>query len=219
MSFIIGCSLSSTGPGRSIKRAWTSIGPVPAVSPNYFGSFIGLGTPGLQRRDAIDDAAKLYFTGRLAAQTKNADGLAAILHEYFGVPVTAEPFTGQWLTIPETDACRVGESPATGLLGSTVIIGSRIWQVQTKFRLRFGPMQLADLLRLLPGQPSFTRLKTWVLNYCGEELFWDVRFVLLADEVPGTRLGSGGFLGWTTWIKTRQPTQDAEDVLIDPSLN
>ena len=186
---------------------------------NYIGSFFGLGMSAMQRRDEVDDAAKLYFSGRLSSQTKNAEGLGAILHEYFGVPVRVEPFTGQWLKIPDADACRVGHSPATGLLGSTVIVGSRVWQVQTKFRLRFGPMKLADLLRLLPNQASFKRLKSWVRNYCGDELFWDAQYVLLADEVPGTRLGSGGLLGWTTWINTRKPTRDAEDLVLDPSLN
>ncbi len=186
---------------------------------HYIGSYFGLGQPAMQHRDEVDDAAKLYFSGRLSAQTKNAEGLAAVLTEYFGVKARVEPFAGQWLTIPETDVCRVGESRATGLLGSTVIVGSRVWQVQTKFRLRFGPMKLADLLRLLPNQGGFKRLKTWVRNYCGDELFWDVQYVLLANEVPSTQLGSGGMLGWTTWINTRKPTRDAEDLVIDPSLN
>ena len=185
----------------------------------YIGSFIGLGTPATQGRDEVDDAAKLYFSGRLASQTKNAEGLAAILNEYFGVPVKVEPFTGHWITVPATDVCRLGESPATGLMGSTIIVGTRVWQVQTKFRLRFGPLKYVNLLRLLPSQGGFRRLKTWVRNYCGDELFWDAQYVLLANEVPSTQLGNGGFLGWTTWINTRKPERDAEDLLIDPALN
>jgi type VI secretion system protein ImpH len=186
---------------------------------NYIGSFIGIGSPALAQRDDVDDAATLYFSGRLSAQTRNAEGLSAILNEYFGIPVTLEPFTGQWITVPEADACRLGESPATGQIGSTVIVGSRVWQVQTKFRLRFGPMTLAELQRMLPIHGSFKRLKTWIRNYCGDELFWDVRYVLLASEVPTTQLGHGGYLGWTSWITTRRPAHDAEDLLIDPSLN
>ena len=68
---------------------------------DYIGSFIGLGTSGMQKRDEVDDAAKLYFSGRLGAQTKNAEGLSAILNEYFGIPVKIEPFTGQWITAVE----------------------------------------------------------------------------------------------------------------------
>ncbi len=187
--------------------------------PVYIGSLIGLGTPSLRKRDAIDDRAKLYFSGRLAPHAKNAEGLAAILTEYFGVPARIECFSGEWIKVPLSDACRLGESPATGQLGSTIIVGSSVWQCQTKFRVRLGPMTLADLYRLLPREPAFTRLKTWVLNYAGEELRWDAQYVLLAREVPQTQLGSGGLLGWTTWITTRKPAHDAEDVIIDPALN
>ena len=186
---------------------------------DYIGSYFGLGQPAMQHRDEVDDAAKLFFSGRLATPTKNAEGLGAILTEYFGVRVEVEPYVGQWIAVPETDACKLGDSPLTGRMGSTIIVGSKVWQVQTKFRLRFGPLKLAELMELLPNKGGFKRLKTWVRNYCGDELFWDVRFVLQAREVPATQLGSGGFLGWTTWINTRKPERDAEDLLIDPALN
>ena len=186
---------------------------------DYLGSYVGLGQAAMQHRDEVDDAAKLYFSGRLATPTKNAEGLGAILGEYFGVRVQVEPFVGQWLAVPETDACRLGDSPLTGRMGSTIIVGSKVWQVQTKFRLRFGPLKLKELLGLLPNQGAFKRLKTWIRNYCGDELFWDAQYILLAAEVPGTQLGNGGFLGWTTWVNTRKPTRDAEDLLLDPSLN
>lgn len=184
----------------------------------YIGSFIGRGMPSMRNRDEVSDVAKLYFSGRLSCQTRNAEGLSAILGEYFGIKVRVEPFTGQWLKVPAADACRVGKSRATGLLGQNVIVGSRVWQCQTKFRLRFGPMFLADLLRLLPNKDSFLRLKTWVRNYIGDEFFWDAQYVLLAKEVPQTQLG-GAYLGWTTWITTRKPTEDAEDLVLDPSLS
>ena len=185
----------------------------------YLGSLIGLGLPSLQDRDEIADNAKLYFSGRLAPHNRNAEGLAAILAEYFGIRAEIESFSGRWLRLPETDTCRLGESPSTGLLGQTVIVGSRIWECQTKFRVRLGPMRLTDLQQLLPNSDSFKRLKTWVWNYTGQELEWDVQMVLLAREVPTTQLGSGGFLGWTTWLSTRQPDQDVEDVIFNPSLN
>lgn len=186
---------------------------------NYFASFIGLGMPALRDRDAVPDMAKLYFSGRLAGPTRNAEGLAAILAEYFGVRAEIEDFAGHWVTIPETEALRLGASPATGTLGSTAIVGSRIYQYQTKFRIRLGPMRLADLRRLLPCERAWPQLKAWVWNYIGKELLWDAQYILLAREVPQTQLGAGSLLGWTTWITTRTPDRDAEDVVIDSDLN
>jgi type VI secretion system protein ImpH len=186
---------------------------------NYIAAFIGLGMPALHDRDAAPDMAKLYFSGRLACPTKNPEGLAAILGEFFGIPCEIQNFVGHWIAIPEAETCRLGASPASGTLGTTAIIGSRLFQYQTKFRVRLGPMRFADLRRLLPCEDSWPRLKAWVWNYIGKELFWDAQYVLLADEVPQTQLGGGALLGWTTWIITRKPGRDAEDVVIDGDLN
>ncbi len=183
----------------------------------YFGSFIGLGMPAFRNRDGVADNAKYYFAGRLAPHSRNAEGLAAILSEYFSVPVRIEDFAGRWLRMPAEDLCRLGEKPATGLVGRTVVVGERIWECQTKFRLRMGPMGLEDFERLLPHGGGFGRLKVWVLNYVGLELDWDVQLVLRASEVPPTRLGMGGYLGWTTWLHSLPCRNDVEDVILTPS--
>ena len=183
----------------------------------YLGSLAGLGSAGLHNRDCIDDTAKLYFAGHLSANNRNPEGLAAILSDYFGIPTHIQSFVGRWLSLPESDACRLGESPISGILGRTVIVGSRVWECQTKFRLRMGPMRWRDLHQMLPSKESFKKLKTWVLNYIGEELEWDVVMVLKAAEVPKLRLGEAAFLGWTTWLTTRTPQTDSEDVIFNPA--
>ncbi|MEI7773476.1 MAG: type VI secretion system baseplate subunit TssG [Verrucomicrobiota bacterium] len=185
----------------------------------YFGSFIGIGMPSLRNRDEIHDNAKYYFSGRLATHSRNAEGLGAILSEYFSVLVRIEDFSGRWLRMPVEDRCRLGETKATGILGQTVVLGERIWECQTKFRIRMGPMALEDFKRLLPTGDSFKRLKVWVLNYVGLELEWDVQLVLQAAEVPQTCLGSGGYLGWTTWLRSVPFLRDAEDVIFNPNCN
>jgi len=184
----------------------------------FMASLIGLGMPTLRNRDALNDEAKFYFSGHLACHSKHPEGLASMIGEYFGIDVTLQDFSGEWLTIPEDDVCKLGDSIETGVLGASVIIGSRIWQCQTKFRIKLGPLRLSDLVRLLPSHDSYTRMNTWVFNYTGFELAWDIQYILLADEVPSTRLGDGAFLGWTTWINTSKPTENAEDLIINPDI-
>lgn len=191
----------------------------PEAFSKYFGSFIGLGMPSLRNRDEIHDNAKYYFSGRLATHSRNAEGLAAILSEYFAVSVRIEDFSGRWLRMPAEDTCRLGATRTTGILGETVVLGERIWECQTKFRIRMGPMRLEDFQRLLPTGDSFRRLKVWVLNYAGFELEWDVQLVLQAEEVPQTCLGSGGYLGWTTWLRSVPFPRDSEDVIFNPNCN
>src|ERR1022692_3018480 len=158
----------------------------------YIGALFGIGMEALQERDAVSDTAKLFFAGRLACQTRNAEGLEAILREYFAIPSEVQPFTGRWLHLPKDSICRLGLSPESCSLGVNTILGERFWDCQMSFRMRFGPMGLADYERMLPQGDSFKRVKYWVLNYCGEHFFWDAQLVLRAEEVPPTRLGQTG---------------------------
>lgn len=185
----------------------------------YIGSFFGMGMDSLRNRDAVSDWAKLYFAGRLANQARNAEGLEAILQEYFEIRTRIETFVGRWMDLPGDSVCRLGEREETGSLGATAILGSRFWECQLNFRIHLGPMKLKDYERMLPTGEAFVRLKYWVLNYCGEHFFWDVQLVLEAAEVPQTCLGQAGRLGWTTWLKTKPFTRDADDLVLLPPTN
>jgi type VI secretion system protein ImpH len=171
----------------------------------------------LRDRDAMPDLAKLHFTGRLASHTRNPEGLTAILCSFFEVPVHVEEFVPAWVTLPATSLCRLGIDPATATLGTTATAGSRIRLHHHRFRLRIGPLRLRDYERLLPGRPSMRRLIPIVRNYIGDELGWGVNLLLRHDEVPQTRLGRSGQLGWTSWIGTRRSRAPADDLSLDPS--
>ncbi len=181
----------------------------------YVGALFGLGMPSLRHRDGMPDLAKLYFAGRFACQSRPAEGLQAILEGFFDAPVRIEQFVGGWMEVPEEARCRLGESPDTGTLGETLVIGERVWGGQQKFRIVFGPMSLADYLRLIPSGDSLDLLVPIVRNYVGDELTWDVRLILRKDEVPELKLGARQ-LGWTTWLLSRPAQEDAGDALLNP---
>ncbi len=207
-------------------RAWADSRPTVSFDrpeqdrfATYVGALIGLGMTSLRDRDAMPDATKLHFAGHLATQTRHADGLAAILSAFFAVPVRIECFVGSWLTLQDGDRTRLGVSPQTGALGGTTLLGGRVWSRQEKFRIVFGPLNLADYLRLLPGGSSFHRVIPIVRNYAGDTLVWDVNLVLRAGEVPPTRLGQQGRLGWTSWLMPRRKETDAADLFLDASAD
>jgi type VI secretion system protein ImpH len=183
---------------------------------DYFGSFFGIGVSSLQDRDSVPDWAKIYFAGRMSAQTRNAEGLEAILADFFRIPTEIREFEGYWMKIPKENQCRLGASPENGSLGINAVAGERKYEAQLKFRIRMGPMELDDLRRLVPTGASFKRLKDWVLNYVNREFYWDLQCVLKALAVPAISLGEGAMLGWTTWLKSRPFTRDAEDPIFDP---
>ena len=188
----------------------------------YVASLIGRGMPSLLHRDSVADDAKLHWSGHLSGETSHAEGLEAILSGHFGFPCQVLPFAGQWIELPPESRCMVGRSRETGALGQTTIVGSRVWDCQGKFRIRIGPMPLAEFARLLPGQPGNRELRDWIRNYVGDQLAWEARVVLASVAVPGVRLGGGvgqlagsGLLGWSTWLPTfGRSRSDADDLIL-----
>lgn len=194
--------------------------------PIYIGSSFGLASERNEHgefapfSDPLPVWAKLYYAGRLASQSRNAEGLQAILQDYFGEPTEIQTFQGRWLDLPPASRCKLGDSPATGRLGSTAIVGSRVWDCQLTFRIRLGPMRFSDFTRFLPGSRSLERLVSWVLNYAGAQYLWDLQVVLAAKDVPDTRLSANrpsqlGRLGWTTWLKSKPFERDSEDLVLN----
>ncbi len=182
----------------------------------YVGSLFGVGMPSLRDRDAMPDLAKLHFAGRLACQTRNAEGLLAMLRGFLRLPVEIQEFIGQWFDLPEDCQCRLVSSPDNAILGQTSTIGSRYWDCQQKFRITVGPVSYPDYRRLLPGGRTLQRLTALVKNYLGLQLAWDLNLVLRKQEVPPTVLGRQGELGWTTWLATGPFAEDADDLLLSP---
>lgn len=183
----------------------------------YVSSLIGLGSESFIERDSIRDDGKRYYSAWLAMQTRSPEGLCAILGEYFGVPAAIEEFVGQWISVPADCCCRLGETRATGKVGQNVILGSRFWDRQQKFRIRLGAMDWQRYLSMLPSGNRLEHLIDWVRNYVGEELEWDVCLILKREEVPQTCLGVQGQLGWTTWLKRAETEfdHDPEDLRMD----
>lgn len=207
-------------------RAWADVRPTisfdrPAQDrfSTYIGALVGLGMDSLRDRDAMPHLTKLHFAGRFANQTRHAEGLSAILSTFFTMPVRIECFVGAWLTMPEADRSRLGVDRDTGTLGRNLLLGGQVWSRQHKFRVIFGPLNLADYLRLLPGGSSFHRLIPIIRNYVGDTLLWDVNLVLRQDEVPQTVLGRQGRLGWTSWLLPRRRQTDAADLYLDASAD
>ena len=103
--------------------------------------------------------------------------------------------------------------------------GSRVWDRQSKFRVRLGPMTYAQFIEFLPDRAPVPERKTFFLLahlvrlYADPGLDFDVQLVLKAEEVPECQLTGDGTigarLGWNTWLLTRPASADAEDVVID----
>jgi type VI secretion system protein ImpH len=205
-------------------RAWAE--PRPTVQHDrpeddrftrYVGSLAGYAARASHGRDAVPDYAKLFFVGHLSRFARNAEGLASILQGFFGLPARVEQFTLAWLDLPrDQQTVLSGTAGAGSTLGSGIVLGQRVRDAQSRFRISIGPMDLDRYHDFLPGGRSLVRLVDWARNYVGFEFDWEVQLVLTRDEVPGIRLGREGHLGWTTWLGARRAPTDADDLVLAP---
>ncbi|MBI3408943.1 MAG: type VI secretion system baseplate subunit TssG [Planctomycetes bacterium] len=202
-------------------------------------SLMGLSTPSLRNRlrittleirdhrpqerelGRIDDLALLRYSGFFAHRPRNAVNLEAMLRAYLRLPVDVIQFHGQWLRL-EPDNCTALGGP--NQMGLNVIVGDRIWDVQSKIRIRLGPLSYEQFQAFLPDRSPIPERKALFLLtklvrlYVGPEMDMEFQLVLRKDEVPGCNLGpgAGGMgsrLGWNTWSRRKPKTLDAEEAV------
>ena len=178
----------------------------------YVGSFLGTAPESLRQRDAVPDEAKLFHVGALIRQVRNRAGLAAILQQFFRVPVRIEQFVGHWMTLAASERTHLARPDA--VLGAGAVLGGRVWDRQHKFRIHVGPLTLDEYQSFLPGQRPLRQLADWVRLYTDLELEWDARLVLEHEQVPRLCLDGRRQLGWTTWLGRRPRSVDAGDVCV-----
>jgi type VI secretion system protein ImpH len=179
----------------------------------YVGSFLGVAPATFRNRDALPDLAKFFHVGTLIRHTRNAEGLMAILQHFFRVPAVIQEFVGHWMPLGERERTRLAEAGA--MLGSSAVLGRRVWDRQHKFRIRLGPLSFAQYESFLPGGIQLHKLVAWVRLYLNFELDWDVRLLLDKRQVPPLTLGTAGRLGWTTWLGRRPGDSDADDLCLN----
>jgi type VI secretion system protein ImpH len=181
-------------------------------------AFLGLGTEGLRDRMRGADRALLPYTGLLSQRPRSAVGLEILLKDYFAVPVRADQFHGQWLELPPEEQTALGlhrgRNQVLGGLHDGAVLGTKVWDQNVRFELRLGPMGLRRFLDFLPIGRGYWALTELTRFYVGDELAFDVRLTLRHGEVPPCRLGAGPRLGWTSWLRTREPDRDDSQVTL-----
>ncbi|MER3430666.1 MAG: type VI secretion system baseplate subunit TssG [Blastocatellia bacterium] len=185
----------------------------------YLFDFAGLGTKGLRGRLAVDDETLLPYVGLIAQRPHSTNSVTNIIADYFGVPVKIEQFAGQWLELEPSDQTFVGRQNSR--LGVNTIAGTRIWDQQSKFRIRLGPLEFRKFQAFLPNGSAYRPLKSIVSFMTGMELDFDFRLVLEKRQVPSTILTTRALrrpmLGWTSFLKTQPKTADDDQLILQPN--
>jgi type VI secretion system protein ImpH len=196
-------------------RAWSDARPIaqhdrPSADRfiAYIGSAIGLGTAPYRQLDKVPDMAKLAHAGLIAPKAKGASRLSSFLQGLFDVRVEIDEFVGSWLVFGLEDCTSVGRKHAA--LGKDLSLGSRVFSVEDKIRVRLFVKDFVQYEQFLPtdtGELS-EPLADAVFFYVGDELDWEVELAIPSGAVPPMKLGKSGRLGWTGWLSPNWTSLD-----------
>ena len=181
----------------------------------YMLSFMGLGTPDLQRLTGLEISSLLAYTGIISQQTRCPEGLSSIISDYFGgVDVTISEFMPRWVQLPDQYKPRLGGSGkgVRARLGENVTLGDKARDFRGKFRIIIGPLNLDTFRQFLPGGAYSKKLRSLVRFYMSDQLSFDVKLLLRKDAVPDMRLGEKSTqLGWVSWLG--KPKEDVVSIV------
>lgn len=182
----------------------------------FLFDFVGLGTHGMRGRLNVDDESLLPYGGLIGQKPHSVSIVENMLSDYFNVPAKIKQFTGQWLSLDQESITRLGV--ANSLLGVNAVIGTRVWDDQSKFRIVFGALSFNEFQAFLPNGTAYKAMKSIVRFMVGEELDFDVKLKLKKKEVPSTILTTRAkrrpMLGWTSFLKTKPFKKDDEQVIL-----
>jgi type VI secretion system protein ImpH len=180
----------------------------------------GLGSVELRRRVPSEGKPLLFYAGLLAQRPHSAASLAGILRDHLGVPVTIIQFVGRWMQLRKDDWTGLGshDSDKNNRLGATAMLGQTVWETQSKFKVRIGPLTFQQYRQFLPGGSALEAARAMTRFMASPELEFEIQLSLSAVAVPACRLETEGEgrtqLGWSTWLGSSTRYQDAEDLVL-----
>ncbi|MBI2803457.1 MAG: type VI secretion system baseplate subunit TssG [Planctomycetes bacterium] len=169
----------------------------------------------------LDDLSLLRFGGFFAHRPRCAVSLEVFLNVTLGLPVKVLQFQGQWLQLNRDSQTTVGTINTR--MGQDILVGDRVWDVQSKVRIQLGPLSYDAFQELLPDRnPLGPRKKIFLLAqlvqfYLGAELDVEFQLLLKQEAVPATRTGFRTRLGWDSWSRTKSYPSHANDTVFTVS--
>lgn len=164
-------------------------------------ALVGLADSNLRGETPISWSKMLAYAGLLAGRSRSPDVVSGIVGHCFDLArVEIEEWVKRWVDIPFDQRSCVGVSGMT--LGSDMVAGERVADVNGKFALCLHGLSLARFRDFLPDGEEHGPLKTLVSFVLREPLAYDLELELLESEVKPMRLGEAGTcqLGWTTFV-------------------
>ncbi len=189
-------------------------------------SVIGLGLDAQRPLAALGGGGLLGLAGTLGRKTRSPGAIQRLVSALLGLPVAITEFHGRWIDIAPSECTRLA-APAPGerayaQLGSDAVVGVRAWDVQGRFRIRLGPIGLADFQSFFEPDGPRNLLNRVVTEVMGTAVDFDLQLILKADDVPAITLGTGDTmtrLGQTTWLGEPEVKRDRDEAVLTRQMS
>ncbi|MEP6923199.1 MAG: type VI secretion system baseplate subunit TssG [Pyrinomonadaceae bacterium] len=183
---------------------------------DFLFDFIGLGTRGLRGKLGLPDESLLPYAGLISNKPVSVTAIEQTVHDYFAIPVKVEQFFGQWLALDQESITQLGA--VNSRLSVNAVVGTRIFDNQSKFRVRIGAVSFEKFRGFLPNGTAYKAICSLIRFLAGEEFDFDLQLILIAKEVPSciltTRAKRRPQLGWSSYLKTQKFKHDDEQVIL-----
>lgn len=184
---------------------------------HYLFGLIGLGTAGLRDRLKVPDEALLYYAGLIAQRPHSAINLQAMLHDYFDVNIVVQQCVGGWCDLEPEDRCYLQGRGLRNQLGEGAVVGDRVWDQQSRFRVRLGPLSQKQFRSFLPGGKAIEQLNSLIRFFVGPTLAFEIQLILRGADVPWPRIDEAADpaprLGWNSWLRIGEMSRDPDEAV------
>lgn len=148
---------------------------------------------------ALSDEVVARYAALIRHRPLQADMLAGVLGDYFGVPFRVQPLVGAWI---ESAATCSMLGTQNSLLGRDMLLGGRYWRRDASMRLWIGPLSLVQFEGFLPGGSAASALKALLSLFALPTVAFELRPVLRAVDVEPAALDGRTALGRASIVLT-----------------
>jgi type VI secretion system protein ImpH len=177
-------------------------------------AFLGLGSPSYRSRMVVEDRSMLAYSGLTWRAAKSEGAYKAIISDYFSLPCMVESLQGEWIYLPNDQKTVLKKNNPWRILGNGASLGEKAWSRTSSICVDLGPMSFAKFKKFLPNNHCYIRFKELSKFYIGINTRVRLRLILKGKEIPHLCLGNGGFLGWTTWLHSKDIADDDGQVVL-----
>lgn len=154
----------------------------------------------------------LFYAAYFSHSKRSAKNLENMLADFFEISVAITPFQGKWISLSPSQWSRLSEkSNSWNQLGRNTVIGQKIWDEQSHFKITLGPLALHQFNNFLPHNIFWCKLIELTRRYISASLTFDIQLILNAGEIPDYQLNSANHttLGRNLWLKNKAFTSNS----------